>query len=59
VLAGDGSTVSTLSSACSSAACAPLAPYRPGDPLTVTLTGQGALGDLRHLGPSNVVRVLR
>ena len=50
VLSGDGSTISTLSSACPSAACAPLAPYRPGDPLTVTLTGQGALGDLRGTG---------
>ena len=50
VLNGDGSVFATMSSACTSSACAPLPPYRPGDSLTVTLTGQGALGDLRHAG---------
>ena len=49
-LNGNGSKFATMSSACTSAACAPLAPYRPGDPLTVTLTGQGALGDLTGRG---------
>jgi Subtilase family len=50
VLNGDGSVFATMSSACTSADCGPLAPYRPGDALTVTLTGQGALGDLRNTG---------
>jgi hypothetical protein len=49
-LNGDGSVFATMSGACTSAACAPLPPYRPGDSLTVTLTGQGAIGDLRHTG---------
>ena len=49
-LNGNGSVFATMSSACTSPACAPLAPYRPGDPLTVTLTGQGALSDLTGRG---------
>lgn len=55
-LNGDGSVLATMSSGCTSAACKPLAPYRPGDPLTVTLTGQGALGDLRHTGQPQYVQ---
>ena len=49
-LNGDGSVFSTLSPACPGADCAALAPYRPSDSLTVTLTGQGGLGDLRGTG---------
>jgi hypothetical protein len=51
VINGDGSIAHSLSLACSSAACAPNPPYRPtGDALTVTLTGQGGLGDLMNKG---------
>ena len=51
VINGDGSIARTLSPACSSAACAPNPPYRPtGDALTITLTGQGGLGDLLNTG---------
>jgi hypothetical protein len=49
-LNGNGTVFKTMSPACTSSACAPLAPYRPGDALTVTLTGQGALGDLTGSG---------
>ncbi len=49
-LNGDGSVFRSMSGGCTSPACAPLPPYRPGDALTVTLTGQGALGDLRNTG---------
>jgi hypothetical protein len=51
VINGDGTTARTLSPACSCAACAPNPPYRStGDTLTVTLTGQGGLGDLTDTG---------
>ena len=49
-LNGDGSVFATMSGGCTGSACSALPPYRPGDPLTVTLTGQGALGDLRNTG---------
>jgi hypothetical protein len=49
-LNGDGSVFGSMSGSCTSAACAALPPYRPGDALTVTLTGQGALGDLHNTG---------
>ncbi len=51
VIDGDGTIARTLSAGCSSAACAPNPPYRPtGDAITVTLTGQGGLGDLMNTG---------
>jgi hypothetical protein len=46
ILNGNGSTFRSLSSACASTACAPDPPYYPGDPLTVSVTGQGGIGDL-------------
>jgi hypothetical protein len=49
-LSGDGSVYQTLSPACPGSECGPLPPYRPGDALTVTLTGQGSLGDLLNTG---------
>ncbi|MBV9796956.1 MAG: S8 family serine peptidase [Solirubrobacterales bacterium] len=51
VINGDGTIARTLSLGCSSAACAPNPPYRPsGDAVTITLTGQGGLGDLMNTG---------
>ena len=51
VIDGNGSVARSLSLSCQSAACKPNPPYRPtGDSLTVTLTGQGGLGDLRNTG---------
>ncbi len=51
VINGNGTVARTLSLGCQSAACKPNPPYRPtGDSLTVTLTGQGGLGDLRVSG---------
>ena len=51
VLGGDGSISKTLSSTCTSSDCGPNAPYRPtGDSLMITITGQGALTDLRGSG---------
>jgi hypothetical protein len=49
-LNGNGSTFKSLSLACPSDSCKPIPPYYPGDPLTVTLTGQGAVGDLLGSG---------
>jgi Subtilase family len=51
VINGNGTVARTLSLACASAACKPNPPYRPtGDSVTVTLTGQGGLGDLKVSG---------
>ncbi len=51
VINGDGTIARTLSLGCTSAACQPNPPYRPtGDALTVTITGQGGLGDLTNTG---------
>ena len=51
VINGDGSIARSLSLACSSSACGPNPPYRPtGDALTITLTGQGGVGDLLNTG---------
>ncbi len=51
VINGDGTIARTLSLSCSSAACQPNAPYRPtGDAITITITGQGGLGDLANTG---------
>ncbi len=51
VINGDGTIARTLSLGCASAACQPNPPYRPtGDGLTITLTGQGGLGDLPGTG---------
>lgn len=47
----DGTIARTLSPACPSSACRPNPPYDPtGDALTITLSGQGGLGDLRGTG---------
>jgi len=46
----DGSVYSKLSATCASADCTALPPYRTGDTHTVTLTGEGALGDLTGTG---------
>jgi Subtilase family len=45
-LNGDGSVFQGLSPACASPSCGPVPPYYPGDPLTVGVTGQGAVGQL-------------
>ncbi len=51
VINGNGTIARTLSPSCTSAACQPNPPYRPtGDALTVTVTGQGGLGDLTGSG---------
>jgi hypothetical protein len=51
VINGDGTIAHALSLACASAACGPNRPYRAaGDTATVTLTGQGGLGDLLRTG---------
>jgi hypothetical protein len=52
----DGSVFKTMEPGCTSAACAPNPPYRPsGDTHTITLTGQGALGDLLGTGTPQLV----
>jgi hypothetical protein len=56
ILNGDGSVFKSLTPACTSAACAPDPPYYPGDPLTVTLTGQGGIGDLLGDGSPRYVQ---
>ncbi len=51
VINGNGTIARTLSLGCASAACQPNPPYRPtGDSVTVTITGQGGLGDLTNTG---------
>jgi hypothetical protein len=45
-LNGDGSTFRSLSPGCPSTSCQPIPPYYSGDPLTIGLTGQAAIGDL-------------
>jgi len=51
VINGNGTIARSLSVGCQSAACAPNPPYDPtGDTLTLTLTGQGGLGDLGNTG---------
>jgi hypothetical protein len=56
VLNPDGTIARTLSMPCGSAACAPNPPYRPGDSATITITGQGALGDLSGTGTPQFVQ---
>jgi hypothetical protein len=56
VINGDGTIARTLSLACQSTACQPDPPYRPGDAITVTLTGQGGLGDLLGTGTPQFVQ---
>ncbi|MFL5823620.1 MAG: hypothetical protein ACJ764_09280 [Solirubrobacteraceae bacterium] len=52
----DGSVFSTFSADCASAACSANPPYRPsGDTHTLTLTGQGGLGDLSGSGTPQYV----
>jgi hypothetical protein len=52
----DGSVFSTLSANCSGSACGANPPYRPtGDSHTLTLTGQGGLGDLQGTGTPQYV----
>jgi hypothetical protein len=55
-LNGDGSVFSTLSPTCPSEACNAIPPYYPGDPLTISLTGQGAIGDLLGNGKPDYVQ---
>lgn len=45
-LNANGSVFKALSPACGSTSCQPIPPYYSGDPLTIGLTGQGAVGDL-------------
>ncbi len=45
-LNANGSVFKNLSGACGSPSCQPVPPYYSGDPLTLTLTGQGAVGDI-------------
>ena len=57
VINPDGTIAHTLSAACQSAACDPNPPYRPtGDSATITLTGQGALGNLYDSGTPQFVQ---
>jgi hypothetical protein len=56
VLSGDGSVFRNLSPACNSSACAPNPPYYPGDTLTVSVTGQGGIGDLLGDGTPQYVQ---
>jgi hypothetical protein len=52
----DGTVFSTLSSACGSSACSANPPYRPsGDTHTLTLTGQGGLGNLSGTGAPSYI----
>jgi hypothetical protein len=53
---GDGSVYKALSLDCRSADCGAKPPYRPGDSLTITLTGQGGLGDLDGSGTPRFVQ---
>ena len=54
---GDGSLYKTLSADCHGPACAPNPPYRPsGDVSTITLSGQGGLGDLDGDGTPEVIQ---
>jgi hypothetical protein len=56
-LNGDGSVFTALSLDCRSADCGPNPPYRPsGDSHTITLTGQGGLGDLTGSGTPQFVQ---
>jgi hypothetical protein len=51
VLNPDGSVYKTLDTSCPGSACSANPPYRPtGDTHTITLTGQGGLGDLTGSG---------
>jgi hypothetical protein len=52
----DGSIYKALSLECRSADCGADPPYRPGDSLTITLTGQGGLGDLDGSGTPRFVQ---
>jgi FG-GAP-like repeat len=45
-LDADGSQFASLSPSCPSDSCKPILPYYQGDPLTVGVTGQAAIGDL-------------
>ena len=47
---------STLSPTCPSESCNAIPPYYPGDPLTISLTGQGAIGDLLGNGKPDYVQ---
>jgi hypothetical protein len=54
---GDGSVFKSLSLDCRSSDCGPNPPYRPsGDTHTITLTGQGGLGDLNGDGTPELVQ---
>jgi hypothetical protein len=55
-LNGDGSQFKGLSPGCPSAACGPIPPYYPADPLTVSVTGQGGIGDLLGSGTPQFVQ---
>ena len=55
-LNGDGTVSKTLTPTCPSGSCDPIPPYYPGDSLTVTLTGQGAIGDLLGTGTPDYVQ---
>jgi len=51
VINGDGTIARQLSASCQGAACSPNPPYRSsGDTHTITITGQGGLGDLHNTG---------
>jgi hypothetical protein len=53
----DGSVFQTMEQGCTSAACSPNPPYRPsGDSHTLTLTGQGGLGDLLGTGKPQLIQ---
>ena len=53
----DGSVYQSMDLSCQSAACGPNPPYRPtGDTHTITLTGQGGLGDLTGDGSPSYVQ---
>ncbi len=53
----DGKVDKGMDTACASADCGPNPPYRPsGDTHTITLTGQGAVGDLSGDGSSDYVQ---
>ena len=53
----DGSVFKTMDPACTGAACSANPPYRPtGDTHTITLTGQGGLGDLLGTGKPQIVQ---
>jgi hypothetical protein len=53
----DGSVFKTMEPACTSPACSPNPPLRPtGDTHTLTLTGQGGLGDLLGTGKPQLIQ---